>query len=105
MRVRIKLNGSDVGAMLVIQEAGLPEFIHAAKLKLLGAKAVDCIQQVLWEKLAQICNASAWSVSTLAGNSELTFVHGMALPVLLLVTIALATFFVSSGDDVAMRST
>ena len=45
----------------------------------LGAKAVDCIQQVLWEKLAQICNASAWSVSTLAGNNELTFVHGMSL--------------------------
>ena len=45
----------------------------------LGARAVDCIQQVLWEKLAQICNASAWSVSTLAGNNELTFVHGMAL--------------------------
>ena len=45
----------------------------------LGAKAVDCIQQVLWEKLAQICNASAWSVSTLGGNSELNFVHGMAL--------------------------
>jgi len=46
----------------------------------LGAKAVDCIQQVLWEKLAQICNASAWSVSTLAGNNELTFVDGMTLP-------------------------
>jgi 2-dehydropantoate 2-reductase len=45
----------------------------------LGAKAVDCIQQVLWEKLAQICNASAWSVSTLAGNDDLTFVDGMTL--------------------------
>ena len=45
----------------------------------LGARAVDCIRQVLWEKLAQICNASAWSVSTLAGNNELTFVHGMSL--------------------------
>jgi 2-dehydropantoate 2-reductase len=45
----------------------------------LGAKAVPYIQQVLWEKLAQICNASAWSVSTLAGNPELTFVHGMSI--------------------------
>lgn len=45
----------------------------------LGAKAVPYIQQVLWEKLAQICNASAWSVSTLAGNPELQFPHGMGV--------------------------
>ena len=45
----------------------------------LGAKAVDHIWQVLWEKLTQICNASSWSVSTLAGNHDLNIVHGMAL--------------------------
>ena len=39
MRVRIKLNGSDSGGMLVVQDGwGLPEFIHAAKLKLLDSE-------------------------------------------------------------------
>ena len=43
----------------------------------LVAKAVDCIQQVLWEKLTQIGNASTFAVSTLAGNTELDFVDGL----------------------------
>lgn len=42
----------------------------------LPSKAVDCIQQVLWEKLCQICNASAFSASALPANPELTFNEG-----------------------------
>ncbi|PZR46745.1 MAG: ketopantoate reductase family protein [Paraburkholderia fungorum] len=51
----------------------LVEVMNEAELP---AKAVTCIRQVLWEKLCQICNASAWSVSTLAANPALTFVDG-----------------------------
>lgn len=51
----------------VMNSAGLP------------SKAVACIRQVLWEKLCQICNASAWSASTLPGNPELTFNEGAVL--------------------------
>jgi 2-dehydropantoate 2-reductase len=42
----------------------------------LPSKAVDCIRQVLWEKLCQICNASAFSASALPANPELTFNEG-----------------------------
>ncbi|MEH6639589.1 MAG: 2-dehydropantoate 2-reductase [Porticoccaceae bacterium] len=45
----------------------------------LPCKAVDCIRQVIWEKLVQIANAAGWSVSALIGNSELTVADGMAL--------------------------
>lgn len=45
----------------------------------LGAKAVPYIKHVLWEKLAQICNASAWSVSALAGNPKLMLAEGMSV--------------------------
>lgn len=45
----------------------------------LSSKAVDCIQQVLWEKLVQIGIAAAWSVSTLMGNRELTLPDGLCL--------------------------
>lgn len=45
----------------------------------LVTQAVPYIQQVLWEKLTQIANASTWSVSCLAGNPELTFVDGMCV--------------------------
>lgn len=45
----------------------------------LVTQAVPYIQQVLWEKLTQIANASTWSVSSLAGNPELTFVDGMCI--------------------------
>lgn len=43
----------------------------------LVSKSVTYIQQVLWEKLTQIGNASTFAVSTLAGNTELDFVHGL----------------------------
>lgn len=43
----------------------------------LPSKAVDCIQQVIWEKLVQIANAAGFSVSTLVGNPELSFPDGM----------------------------
>ena len=45
----------------------------------LPSRAVNCIQQVLWEKLCQICNASSFSVSALAANHELTFNEGAIL--------------------------
>ncbi len=45
----------------------------------LPSKAVTCIKQVLWEKLCQICNASAFSVSALAANHDLTFNEGAVL--------------------------
>ena len=45
----------------------------------LPTKAVTYIQQVLWEKLTQIANASTYAVSTLAGNTELDFVHGLVV--------------------------
>lgn len=45
----------------------------------LPARAVDCIRQVLWEKLCQICNASAWSVSAVAANPKLTFSEGAVI--------------------------
>lgn len=43
----------------------------------LPTKAVDHIQQVLWEKLTQIANASSWSVSTLIGNPRLFLTDAM----------------------------
>ncbi len=43
----------------------------------LTAKSVTVIKQVLWEKLTQIGNASSFAVATLAGNTELDFVHGL----------------------------
>lgn len=45
----------------------------------LPTKSVTYIQQVLWEKLTQIANASTYAVSTLAGNQELDFVHGLVV--------------------------
>lgn len=51
----------------ILSAAGLP------------ARATDRIQQVLWEKLCQICNASAWSVSALAGNRSLGFADGATI--------------------------
>ena len=45
----------------------------------LSTKAVPHIQQVLWEKLTQIGNASTWSVSTLVGNPELGFADGLVV--------------------------
>ena len=45
----------------------------------LPCEAVDCIQQVIWEKLVQIANAAGWSVSAMIGNAELTVADGMAL--------------------------
>jgi 2-dehydropantoate 2-reductase len=45
----------------------------------LPSKAVDCITQVIWEKLVQIANAAGWSVSALIGNAELTVPDGMIL--------------------------
>lgn len=42
----------------------------------LPSKAVDCIEQVIWEKLVQIANAAGWSVSALIGNKDLTVVDG-----------------------------
>ena len=51
-RVRVKLNGSDAGVAVVIKDGwALPDFIQAAKLKLLSpdvAAAVDNNQVVLW---------------------------------------------------------
>ena len=46
----------------------------------LPSRAVDCISQVIWEKLVQIANAAGFSVSTLAGNPQLTFAEGMVVP-------------------------
>lgn len=43
----------------------------------LGTKAVTNIRQVEWEKLAQICLASSYAVSTLSGYSELRFPDGL----------------------------
>ncbi len=43
----------------------------------LPSKAVDCVEQVIWEKLVQIANAAGWSVSAMMGNSELTVPDGM----------------------------
>ena len=43
----------------------------------LPTRAVDYIDQVLWEKLTQIANASGWSVSALAGNPNLTLPDAM----------------------------
>ena len=42
----------------------------------LPSKAVDHIEQVIWEKLVQIANAAGWSVSALAGNNDLTVCDG-----------------------------
>ena len=51
-RVRVKLNGSDAGVAVVIKDGwALPDFLNAAKLKLLSpdaAAAVDDNQVVLW---------------------------------------------------------
>lgn len=43
----------------------------------IGTKAMPNIKQVMWEKVTQIANAAGWSVSTLAGNSELFMGEGM----------------------------
>ncbi len=43
----------------------------------IGTKAVPNIKQVMWEKITQIANAAGWSVSTLAGNSNLFMGEGM----------------------------
>ena len=51
-RVRVKLNGSDAGVAVVIKDGwALPDFINAAKLKLLSPDAVAAVddnQVVLW---------------------------------------------------------
>lgn len=44
----------------------------------LGAKSMEDIYHVLWEKLVQIGTASGWSVSTLAGG-DLYFADGLAV--------------------------
>lgn len=44
----------------------------------LGARSMEDIYHVLWEKLVQICTASSWSVSTLAGG-DLYFADGLAV--------------------------
>ena len=44
----------------------------------LGAKSVEDITHVLWEKVVQVGGASAWSASTLAGNPELDFGSGIS---------------------------
>lgn len=45
----------------------------------LGTKVPDDIRQVEWEKLAQICTASSFSVSTLPGLPALGFSDGLAV--------------------------
>ena len=45
----------------------------------LGAKTVENIRQVEWEKLAQVCIASSWSVSTLGAAPSLGFADGLAV--------------------------
>jgi 2-dehydropantoate 2-reductase len=42
----------------------------------LPSKTVDCIEQVIWEKLVQIANAAGWSVTALIGNKDLTVPDG-----------------------------
>jgi 2-dehydropantoate 2-reductase len=52
----------------VFDEAGLP------------AEAVDCIEQVEWEKLAQIALAATWSVTALGAVPGSSFFEGMTVP-------------------------
>lgn len=46
----------------------------------LGARAVDDIRHVLWEKIVQVGGASAWSASTLVGMPALDYWDGLASP-------------------------
>jgi len=46
----------------------------------LGTKVVEDIRRVEWEKLAQICLASSWAVSTLPGVPSLRFAQGLVVP-------------------------
>ena len=67
MRVRIKLNGSDGGGMLVIQDGwGLPEFIQAGTLELLAKGLARC------EK----CQAVAGSIMAALSKSKRAFAAG-----------------------------
>jgi 2-dehydropantoate 2-reductase len=45
----------------------------------LGTRVVENIQKVEWEKLAQICLASSWAVSTLSGHPGLRFADGLVV--------------------------
>ena len=64
-RIRVKLNGSDAGKVLIVQDGwGLPDLIKAAKEKLLSAaeaEAVDDSKVKLW----------------LEGNDELDDIGGL----------------------------
>jgi 2-dehydropantoate 2-reductase len=46
----------------------------------LGTKAADDIAHVEWEKLAQICTASTWFVTTLAACPEINFRDALRVP-------------------------
>jgi len=55
----------------------LTEAFNAAGM---SSRAVDCIEQVQWEKLAQIGVAASWSVTALGAIPESSFFEGMAVP-------------------------
>lgn len=55
----------------------LTEAFNAAEM---SAAAVDNIQQVEWEKLAQIGIAASWAVSTMGALPERSFAEGLAVP-------------------------
>lgn len=46
----------------------------------LPARAVDCVRQVIWEKLALVCTVSSFSVSSLIGRPEWVLADGLSQP-------------------------
>lgn len=61
----------------------------------MAAKAVDCIEQVQWEKLAQIGVAASWSVTALGAIPEFSFFEGLAVPEGAELFVTLAKEFLS----------